>query len=280
MEKEESKYWIYVRGQQTNAGTYHWNTGKRPVFNNNEEGLYIIFPMHFEYKRRIALSKLKEALIQNSVSWIFEKNDHWTIIIDELYKNFPSLLKFEWLEGTVAPELEIVTKQIDSDHKKQETTVQFIITKREVELSMPKRIFLSHKNCDKPVVREYFDTLKQIGFDPWLDEDAMAAGLPLERALIAGMKDSCAAVFFITPSYVDESFLASEINYAMEQKREKGNRFSIITLVFSDGDARKSKVPDLLKQFVWKEPKDNLQAIKEIIRALPIEVKQISWRDI
>lgn len=280
MQKEESKYWVYVRGRQTNAGTYHWDTGKRPIFRNNQEGLYVIFPMHFEYKRRIALIKLEEALVKNSVSWIFEKNDIWKIKVDELYKIFPSLPRFEWLEGTVQPDMEVETKQTGHDSKEKETTVQFIITKREVELSMPKKIFLSHKSCDKPLVREYFATLKEIGFEPWLDEDAMTAGLPLERALIAGMKDSCASVFFITPSYVDESFLASEINYAMEQKREKANRFSIITLVFSDENGRKGQVPDLLKQFVWKEPKNNLQGIKEITRALPIEVKQISWKDI
>lgn len=272
MPKEDRKYWVYVTGRQTSAGTYHWNIGKRPLFHNKEEGLYIIFPMHFEYKKRIALTKLKEALIQNSVNWIFEENDHWIVKIDELYTNFPSLSRFKWLEGTVEPEFELETKE-------KETTLQFVITKREVELSMPKKIFLSHKNSDKPVVREYFATLKEIGFEPWLDEDAMVAGSPLERALIAGMKDSCAAVFFITPSYEDKSFLASEINYAMEQKREKGDRFSIITIVFSDKEGQKGNVPDLLKQYVWKEPNNNLQGIKEIIRALPIEVKQISWKD-
>lgn len=279
MEKQERKYWIYVRGQQTNAGTFHWNSGKRLISSNNEEGLYLIFPMHFEYKRRIALTKLKEALLQNAVSWIFEKNDCWSIRIDELYKKFPSLSRFEWLQGTVDPELEIETKQRSFGGKEKETTVQFIVTRREVELSMPKKIFLSHRSCDKPFVREYFETLRQVGFDPWLDEDAMAAGLPLERALLAGMQDSCAAVFFVTPSYVDERFLASEINYAMEQKREKGNHFAIITLVFTDETGCKGTVPELLKQFVWKEPKDGLQAIKEIVRALPIEIKQIGWKD-
>lgn len=280
MQKEDRKYWIYLRGRQFSAGTYHWKHGKRPIFHNYEEGLYVIFPMHFEYNKRIALAKLKEALIKNSISWIFEKNGHWTIKINELYNNFPSLPRFKWLEGTVQPELEIETKQTLHDSKMKETTIQFIITKKEVNLSMPKRIFLSHKSCDKPLVREYFETLKAIGFEPWLDEDAMTAGSTIERALIAGMKDSCAAVFFITPSYMDENFLASEINYAMEKKREKADRFSIITLVFSDENGRKGQVPDLLKQFVWKEPKNNLQGIKEIIRALPIEVKQISWKDI
>ena len=73
------------------------------------------------------------------------------------------------------------------------------------------RIFLSHKGADKPRVREYKKTLEALGFDPWLDEDAMTAGTNLERGLLEGFKTSCAAVFFITPNYVDENYLASEV---------------------------------------------------------------------
>jgi hypothetical protein len=49
----------------------------------------------------------------------------------------------------------------------------------------------------------------------------MPAGTSPDRALLQGMKDSCGVVFFVTPSFKDEGFLESEINYAMQQKREK-----------------------------------------------------------
>ena len=40
----------------------------------------------------------------------------------------------------------------------------------------PQRIFLSHKGADKPTVRKYARMLTELGFQPWLDEKAMAAG--------------------------------------------------------------------------------------------------------
>lgn len=140
------------------------------------------------------------------------------------------------------------------------------------------KIFLSHKGIDKPIVRRYFNILKDTGFKPWLDEDAMPAGVSLERALLKGIQESCAAVFFITTSYKDEDFLATEINYAMAQKREKNNKFSIITLVFKDLSGNKGVVPDLLTQYVWKEPDSDIEGLNEILKALPIEVKHIGWK--
>ncbi|MBT9132796.1 MAG: hypothetical protein DDT33_01325 [Firmicutes bacterium] len=145
------------------------------------------------------------------------------------------------------------------------------ILQHEIEMGLcPMRIFLSHKGADKPMVREFKRTLEELGFDPWLDEDA-AAGVELERAILQGFKDSCAAVFFVTPNFQDEQYLSTEVNYAIQEKRAKGERFSIVTIVFSEGP-NKGVVPDLLKQYVWKEPNSQVEAFREIIRAIPIKV--------
>ena len=141
----------------------------------------------------------------------------------------------------------------------------------------PMRIFLSHKGADKPMVREFKRALEELGFDPWLDEDAMAAGAELERAILQAFKDSCAAVFFVTPSFQDEDYLSTEVNYAIQEKRAKGERFSIVTIVFSEGP-RKGVVPDLLKQYVWKEPESQVEAFREILRAIPIKVGPVQWK--
>ncbi len=93
------------------------------------------------------------------------------------------------------------------------------------------------------------------------------------------MKESCAAVFFITKEYKDENYLATEIDYAIRQKREKGDKFSIITLVFKESNDEQINVPELLKSYVWKEPSSHLVGFQEIIKALPIEIKNISWKD-
>src|SRR5262249_23753400 len=138
-------------------------------------------------------------------------------------------------------------------------------------------IFLSHKGADKPLVRDYWQLLKNMGFDPWLDEDAMVAGTELERGILQGFEKSCAAVFFITPNFRDEGYLATEVDYAIEQKRKKGDRFQIIAIVFSE-KKQKGNVPPLLKRFVWKEPSSYLEGLGEVLRALPIVLGPPEWR--
>ncbi|MEA1831727.1 toll/interleukin-1 receptor domain-containing protein [Methylobacterium durans] len=158
-------------------------------------------------------------------------------------------------------------------------TRELEVTLRRHEYAMgltPMKIFLSHKGTDKPLVRDFEKTLRLLGFDPWLDEDAMSAGVELERALVKGFEDSCAVVFFVTKNYVDENFLASEVNYAIAQKRKKGDKFSIITLAF-DG-AGSDNISTLLHQYVWKTPATHLEALREIIKALPVKVGDVYWK--
>ena len=137
-------------------------------------------------------------------------------------------------------------------------------------MSDNKKIFLSHKGKDKQLVRDFKETLEALGYEPWLDEDAMVAGTSLQRGILQGMKDSCAVVFFITPSFKEEGFLESEIDYAITEKHSKGDKFSIIILQFIDDLGNKGLIPELLQHYVWKTPKTNLEALREIIRALPI----------
>ncbi|MBD3251051.1 TIR domain-containing protein [Candidatus Uhrbacteria bacterium] len=159
-----------------------------------------------------------------------------------------------------------------------ENELDIMIQKHEHAMGItPMKIFLSHKGTDKPLVREFKQTLELLGFDPWLDEDAMQAGAELERSLIKGFRDSCAAIFFVTPNYVDENFLASEVDYAIQEKRTKGDKFSIITLVLGEGDS-KGTVPELLHRYVWKEPKSDLEALREVIKALPVQTGDVYWK--
>ena len=148
-----------------------------------------------------------------------------------------------------------------------------------MEASSPKRIFLSHKGADKQIVRDFKETLEVLGYEPWLDEDAMPAGTTLERGLLRGMQSSCAVVFFITPYFKDEGYLESEINYAIQEKREKQEQFAIIALQFADEDGVKAPIPELLKPYVWKTPKTPLEALREIVRALPLTAATIGRRD-
>ena len=137
------------------------------------------------------------------------------------------------------------------------------------------KIFLSHKSTDKPLVYRYYSALKEIGYTPWLDEPSMSAGVNLEREILKGFQESCAAVFFITEKFRDEKYLAAEIDYAVMQKRQKGKKFSIITLRYSDA----ASVPDLLTPYIYKNINNDLEGFFEIIRALPIELGPVRWKE-
>jgi hypothetical protein len=164
------------------------------------------------------------------------------------------------------------------DHPYQTSALTLTVYKADYMLDQSTQIFLSHKGADKPMVRRFFSTLDALGFHPWLDEDAMPAGTKLHRGIQEGFKKSCAAVFFITTRFVDENYIRKEIDYAVEEEREKGQRFSIITLVFADDEGKKGVVPSLLQPYVWKEPTHELDALVEIVRALPIQLGAAQWR--
>lgn len=167
---------------------------------------------------------------------------------------------------------------IGPDHKLKAEEYEQLLHRHEQVMGLtPMKIFLSHKGADKGLVRQYKLILSDLGFDPWIDEDALSAGAELERGILRGFRDSCAAVFFITPNFRDESYLATEVDYAIAEKRDKGDKFSIITLVFSHEGA-KGQVPELLHRYVWKEPLNDLQALHEILLALPVAVGDVYWK--
>jgi hypothetical protein len=136
------------------------------------------------------------------------------------------------------------------------------------------KIFLSHKTVDKPLVYRYYQALQEVGFTPWLDEPSMAAGANLERELFRGFEESCAAVFFVTDNFKDEKYLASEVEYAVMQKRKKGNKFAIITLRYSNA----APVPGLLTPYIYKDVESDLQGFFELVRALPLELGPVRWK--
>ncbi|MEB4870178.1 toll/interleukin-1 receptor domain-containing protein [Priestia megaterium] len=256
-----------------NSGTTYINTESHETW-HEEDGITVDFFLGREGIRE------KEYLpaIRNQVrelTWITCEGNKFYFnlsIIKELYSSlFESC---SWMKG----EIEIpYTNDIDltSDNI---PIVSFSASKEEIESNFPKKIFLSHRGSNKEMVREYFSVLKELGYEPWLDEDAMAAGITLDRGILEGMKDSCACVFFITPEYKDNGYLEDEINYAKMANREKGNKFTIITLELKDEKESDIDIPDLLKPYVWKKPSSSLEALREIVRALPISLGKTNWR--
>ena len=127
---------------------------------------------------------------------------------------------------------------------------------------------------------EFKETLELLGFAPWFAEDAMAAGAELHRSIERGMQESCAAVFFLTPAFKDHGVLRNEINYATGRKTKLEDEFAIVTLVFrAEGDGpSEPAVPPLLRAYVWKEPTNDLEALREILKAIPLQVGPVQLK--
>lgn len=255
-----------------NSGKNYIHTDKSQIW-QGEDGIVIDFFINKEgVSARDYLPLVKESI--SNIEWL-------KFINNEFYFNLPKIKEaygelFEacaWMQGEIP-----IAYSIDSEINSSIPIISFLISKREIEEKLPKKVFLSHKGGNKTMVREYFHVLKELGFDPWLDEDAMVAGDTLDRGILAGMKESCACVFFITPDYKDEGYLEDEINYAKMAKRGKGNKFAIITLQFEES-GKKGDIPELLEPYVWKQPKNQFEALREIIRALPISVGKVHWKN-
>jgi hypothetical protein len=265
------------------AGGLRWQ-----IFDNQfeEEGLTVQFPLPYDAADRKVTKTMKKAVADNNVPWINTASSKWVVNVTALSTWFKKPVwprHLDWLSGNVLIEPEVIhLKSGYGDHARDNTALRLVVYKETYMAERNRRVFLSHKGVDKPFVERVFRLLSLLGFDPWLDQHALNAGAELDRAILQGFKDSCAVVYFITPNFVDDAFLRDEINYAKEQKRQKGDRFAIISLEMTDpnGKARRKKgeVPDLLRPYVWKSPTSELEAVIEILKALPITVGPVDWR--
>ncbi|QJD95480.1 toll/interleukin-1 receptor domain-containing protein [Mucilaginibacter robiniae] len=265
-----------------------------------DDGVMITFHSPYQLSDREAINYLKTHLPEQEQRWLTFNAKKWTLNLDVFKAYFqdeligmlkedeppeprenvifldlsiPSKLTIDLFKG----ELDLVPEVSQWDvFKETKTSVNFIFTYDQLMENQPKRIFLSHKSADKPLVRAYRDILKTLSFEPWMDEDDMKAGDKLHRSIAQGFKDSCAAIFFITGNYIDEKYLATEVDYAMTEHYDKGDRFRIIVLVIAE-PGETTQVPQLLQQFVYKHPKSQFEGLTEILRALPIKIEFINY---
>lgn len=224
--------------------------------------------------KRESLAKIEKRIAEKLLPWLKRENKKWILDLDVMKKTFHKIKAEQGLGGAVPvdPEFEEVKDMLGSS-----TIVSFAITKNEILMFQSRKIFLSHKGKDKKLVRRFQRALEAIGYDVWLDEKNLKAGDHLERGILQGFKESCAAVFFITENFKDENYLKTEIDYAIAQTRVKENYFRIITLAFKSGK-NKVEIPALLQSYVWKNPVTELDAFTEIIKALPIEPKHFDFK--
>ncbi|MBA4533137.1 toll/interleukin-1 receptor domain-containing protein [Brevibacillus halotolerans] len=245
-------------------------------FNGHEEwhstdGLSIDFLIKGDVLERERIDKV--VYMSKFVDWISVEGKNFFFNLDKIREINPIFNNCVWLQGIIQLEPKF-DKSMEGD-----LLVCFSASIKEIELNFPQKIFLSHRGIDKPIVREFYKLLIELGYEPWLDEEDMAAGTKLHRGILQGMKESCAAVFFITPNYVDDGYLEIEIDYAVEQKRKKKDKFSMIMLSLPDETGKRGEIPELLSSYVWKTPNSHLEAFKEIIKALPLKNGTKLWKN-
>jgi len=239
----------------------------------DELGFVLNFTLHQVYPESRVHQAFAEYLKRNRVSGIVPRRHYCEIDLNSLRLLFPNLLKAAWIRGhtRVEPEVTVSANQ-GAIGLRATTGIALRVIREEVILSQRNRIFLSHKSSNKTTVRRFYDVLAELGFEPWLDDEDMAAGDNLHRGLLEGMSSSCAAIFFITPQFADERYLAHEIELAVREKTERGDEFRIITLSLADETGQRGEVPALLRTYIFKEPDSELGALRQILRGLPLRV--------
>lgn len=84
------------------------------------------------------------------------------------------------------------------------------------------RVFLCHASDDKKVVRELYQSLKDEGFKPWLDEEDLLGGQDWRNEIEKVLRSSDAVVVCLSPRMVNKSgFVQREIRLALEALTEK-----------------------------------------------------------
>ena len=240
---------------------------------NPEIGITINFPFHGHVPKKKATKLLIQTLQQNKINWLQFERPHWKFCSVKFKSQFSEDYKEEWLDGKLIIDME---HDIVSKNGQEMTYLKFVITKEEVMNQWPNKIFLSHNSTDKGLVRKYKKALEMFGYSTWLDDD-MHAGAEPTNNISDGFQRSCAAVFFITPNFKETSFITMEIDCALKEKSCKNEKFSIISLLL--GNAKDTfTILTKLDDFVYKQPKSDLEGFCNIIEALPMQNPNPIWK--
>jgi hypothetical protein len=218
----------------------------------------------FSYESDSSTLRDFQRMVSNAgIDWLYAQSGRWTFDPSAFKLELPGFILPAWLVRKVPVAVEVV--QYDDRFAGQVRRRSRVVVRMEqAEIQSKGPVFLSHKSAAKPLVRDIATALALASVDTWFDENSLNAGSHLERSLSEAFKDASAAVFIVTPSYEDRGYLATEVDYAIREKRARGD-FQIITIRIG---APEAEIPELLKSYVWKDVSDGLGALIEILRAL------------
>ena len=83
------------------------------------------------------------------------------------------------------------------------------------------RIFLCHAREDKPQVREVYQRLKALGFEPWLDEEEILPGQDWDYEIETALEESDFVIVFPSERSVGKmGYVQREFRRAMYRSEE------------------------------------------------------------
>lgn len=85
---------------------------------------------------------------------------------------------------------------------------------------MKPMIFLSYSSQDKPWVREFAHTLKELGINVWFDEDQIFLGEKFQDKLEKALRDSNALIFILSKNSVKSNWIYFEIGVALADDKK------------------------------------------------------------
>ena len=83
------------------------------------------------------------------------------------------------------------------------------------------RFFLCHASEDKPQVREVYQRLKELGFEPWLDEEEILPGQDWDYEIEMALEQSDFVMVFFSERSVEKlGYVQRELRWAMYRSEE------------------------------------------------------------
>jgi hypothetical protein len=141
-------------------------------------------------------------------------------------------------------------------------------SQRKEKKGIDLKVFLSYAKEDGAPVKEFYDHLKTMGLDPWMDQERILPGQSWEIEIDRGLKEANVVILFMSPRSVKKrSFVTREANTAIANLRyKKADDIYIIPVILESCD-----VPDEISgraQYInISEPGAKSKIVASIMRA-------------
>ena len=132
------------------------------------------------------------------------------------------------------------------------------------------QIFLCHTSEDKPQVRNVYQRLKALGFDPWLDEEEILPGQDWDYEIEKALETSDFVMVFLSTRSVNKmGYVQREFRHALYHSEEMPEGYIHTIPIKLD----ECEVPRRFRRHQWANL-NNDGAFERIIRALHLGLEQ------